>query len=309
VGLLNPAPGAVVWFQPKSSDGRSRARLDALVARTCADRTTATYWNAVGVQLLSLNPPAVSYAAAKALASGHSLNCDYDAIGYYDNDEERSWNLLMSRKITYYIAVDPSVHKIPSTLVDTTVNQLNEPIRRRIEKSGLFELEPGLDGYEGILIFRRVDQIDHVANGRALSDQGLQQQAIDELNKATQLEPANVEAWANLALVHERNGSLEEALSAGGRARALAADHYYVNLGLARVLLQRKEWSTAVRRAEDAAAHSPGLAEKVNAIVIAAEASFQARDAAAGCKFLMTAASLRSDRSILEGLERNRCGK
>src|SRR5687768_6086140 len=98
----------------------------------------------------------------------------------------------MAKKIVYYIAVDPSVHKTPASAVDITLNQLNEPILKRIERSGLFQPDAGVDGHNGILIFRRVDQIDHVANGRALSDQGKHEQAIDELSKATVLEPANV---------------------------------------------------------------------------------------------------------------------
>jgi hypothetical protein len=47
-----------------------------------------------------------------------------------------------------------------------------------IEASGLFRLERPVDGHEGILIFRRVERVDHIANGRALSDRGRHHEAI-----------------------------------------------------------------------------------------------------------------------------------
>lgn len=297
------------WLNASVSDARNRTLLDSIVERTCTERTSGFYWNAVGVQLLWLNPPAVSYAAAKALAPRHALNCDFDAIGYYDNDEDRAWNQLVSKKIAYYIAVNSAVYQTPSTTVDMTLNQLNEPILKRVEGSGLFQLEPGVEGHEGILIFRRVDQIDHVANGRVLSDQGKHQQAIDELNKATVLEPSNVEAWANLALAYERQGDFQQAVSAGDRARTLDANHYYVNLGLARAFMQQKEWTSAIRRAEDATLNAPGLQQRVNALAIAAQASFQARDSMKGCSFLRRAADLQSGREILDEIARNGCGR
>jgi tetratricopeptide (TPR) repeat protein len=216
---------------------------------------------------------------------------------------------LMSRRIVYYIAVDSTVYQNPSTPVDVTINQLNAPILKRIESSGLFQLEPGIDGDQGILIFKRIDRTDHLARGRALSDQGKQEQAIDELNKAAVLEPANVEAWANLALAYEREGNLEQAVSAGDRARALDATHYYVNLGLARVFTQQKEWTSAVRRAEDAAVNAPSVQERVNALVIAARASFQTPDSAKGCSFLRRAADLQRGRDTLDEIARNGCGR
>src|SRR5436309_2860474 len=81
-------------------------------------RSAGGYGTTVGVQLLWLNPPALSYAASKA-----GFTCDFDAIGYYDNDRDRAWSQLLSKKGHYYITVDPAVHPTPPTTLDETVNQ------------------------------------------------------------------------------------------------------------------------------------------------------------------------------------------
>jgi tetratricopeptide (TPR) repeat protein len=309
LGLRDGGAGAAPWLVPITSDTRHRALLDALVARTCADPGSGLSWNAVGVQLPWLNAPGVSYAAAKALAPRYALNCDFAAIGYYDSDAERAWSQLMSIRIAYYIAVDSTVFPTQSTSLDSTLNQLNAPTLKRIESSGLFQRERGIDGHEGILIFRRVDRVDHVASGRALSDQGRHQQAIDELNIAARLDPHNVEAWANLALAYERAGDFPQAVSAGIRARSLDAGHYYVNLGLARAFMQQGEWTHAAGRAEDAAAHAPDPQHRVDALVMAAKAAFQIPDSRKGCTLLRRAEALPAGRLILDEGARHACGE
>jgi tetratricopeptide (TPR) repeat protein len=312
LGLADLDRGAPPWLTARVSDARDRALLSSIVERTCGEHTSASYWNAVGVQLIWLNPPGVSYAAAKALAPRHMLNCQFDAIGYYDNNEDAAWSRLMSERITYYVAVDPSAYQAPTTPVDMTVNQLDAPILKRIKDSGVFQLKGGIDGrtdgHQGVLIFERVDRVDHIARGRELFDQGKYQQAIDEYNKTAVLDPANVEAWANLAQAYERAGNLEQAVVAGGRARALNPNHYYVNMILAVSFMQEKEWATAVQRAEDAAVNAPGIRERVTALVVAAQASFQARDSAKGCDFLRRAAGVQRGPDILAEIARNGCG-
>ena len=303
---LNPK---VSWLNHVMTDPREGAILDAIVRRTCADTSAGFYWNVVGVQLLWLNPPGVSYAAAKQFAPDHRLTCDYDAIAYFDTDENTAWARVMSRNILYYIGLDASAYVTPETHLDQTVNALNESILNRLERSGMFQLEASIPEHNGILILKRVDRIDHVAYGRALSDRGQHEQAVEELQKATALDPGNVEAWANLAFAYERQGNVTGAMSAGLEARRLSPNHYYVNLGLARALFQQQEWTAAVERAEDAVAQAPGPSERVAALMMAARSAFAARDATKGCTLLRTADSLQSSPEIRDDMEKQACAR
>jgi tetratricopeptide (TPR) repeat protein len=195
----------------------------------------------------------------------------------------------MARNVRYYIGVDSSAYAVPTTSIDRVLNQLNDPILKRVERSGLFRREPGIAEHNGILMYKAVD---YVTDGRALSDQGKHEEAIAELTRATILDRANVEAWANLALAYERQGSPQKAIAAGTEARRLNPGHYYVNLGLARSHAQLKEWADARARAEDAALKAPGVVEEVNAIVLAARSSFSAGNAERGCTLLQRARAL-----------------
>jgi Tetratricopeptide repeat len=297
---------AVPWLNPTTPNARGRALLETIAKQTCTPQPSEFRWNAVGVQLLWLNPPGVSYAAAKALAPSHTWNCDFEAIGYFDSDVDRSWAELMSKSIAYYITVDPNVHKIPETPVDQTINQLNGPILRRIESSGHFQLERGVVGEAGILVYKRVDRI---TAGRTLFGLGRLPEAIAEFTEAAKREPANVEAWANLANAFEYVGDAEQAIAAGLRAKTLASGHYYVNLVLARALLRQQQWTTAVERATDAVANAPGVPERVDALALAAQAAFHGRDTLKGCDFLRTAATLQSRAEIQHDLSSHRCVK
>jgi tetratricopeptide (TPR) repeat protein len=308
-GLSNRVSRHADWINVAATDPANRMLLRSLVEKTCADRTPEFYWNTAGVQLLWLNPPAISFAAAKALAPRRALNCDFDAIGYYDNDEDKAWANLMSKQVAYYIAVDPAVHQVPPRPVDLALNQMNAGLLKRIQSSGLFQREPGIDGYPGILIFKRVSPIASVAAGRALSDEGRHQAAIDELTRASVQDPTSVEAWANLALAYERAGNYLDAVAAGNRALTLNAGHYYVNLGLARALMELKDWAGARRRAEEASVNAPGNAERIAALTIAAQASFQARDSRRGCEHLRSAAKLQPGHEVSGELARNGCGE
>ena len=305
LGLV-PMGTAVRWLKPVMRDPSERALLDAVVDRTCTDTQSGFHWNAIGVQLLWLNAPGVSYAASKRLAPAHGLMCDYDAIAYYDADERAAWTRLLGRNLTYYISLDASAYEIPPDPVSTTVNALNQPILKRIETSGQFQLEPGLVQQPGLLIFKRVD---HVTQGRSLSDRGMHALAIEELKRATTVQPDNVEAWANLALAYERAGHFGDAITAGDRALSLNSKHYYVNLGLARALLEQRDWTKAIARAEAAAADARGVPERASALTLAARGAFRAGDAVRGCDFLRMAGDLQKDSEILNQMSTNGCGR
>jgi tetratricopeptide (TPR) repeat protein len=309
LGLIDRARGGSPWLNIATTDGSNKAIMNSIVLRTCAEREPDLYRNAIGVQLLWLNAPAASYAAAKAFSSRSAVACEYEALAYFDPNEDEAWHRVISTRTRYFVGVEPGAYGIPPDAVYETANKLNGQILQRVERSGLFRLEHHIDEHKGVLIFKRLDRIDHVATGRALSDQGMHQQAIDELNKATLLEPANVEAWANLALAHERAGDTRQALAAWLKARGLNQHHYYVNLGLARALLQQQEWRAAVERAADAISDAPGVQERVSALALAARGSFLTGDSRRGCDFLREAAELQPSREMLDEVSRNGCGR
>ena len=303
LGLIPKADGTASWLNAAASNPGDQKVLDSLVRRTCTDAETGFRWNAVGVQLIWMNAPAVSYAAAKR-AAPRRLTCDYDAIAYYDSDADAAWARLMARNVSYYIGIDSSAYAVPATSIDRTLNQLNAPILKRVERSGLFRREAGIAEHNGVLMYKRVD---HVTDGRALSDQGKHEEAIAELTRATVLDRANIEAWANLALAYERQGTMQKAIAAGTEARRLNPGHYYVNLGLARSHAQLKEWADARARAEDAALKAPGVVEEVNAVVLAARSSFAAGNAERGCTLLRRARALEATPEIQADITARGC--
>ena len=101
------------------------------------------------MQLIWLNAAGSVLCRGEEVRSSHNLTCDYEAIAYYDTDEERS-----------VAPVDVEGHQLlyrarRGGLYDPdrgrqTVNALNEPILRRIEKSGLFHPEKGMAEHDGI---------------------------------------------------------------------------------------------------------------------------------------------------------------
>jgi tetratricopeptide (TPR) repeat protein len=177
-------------------------------------------------------------------------------------------------------------------------------VLRKLETSGLFTQEPPLAENTGILIFRRVEGVltlfDHINRGRALSDRGLHDQAVADLQEATVLGPSNVEAWANLAYAYERAGRFQEAISAGARSRELSPRHYYVNLGLARVSFQLEEWRDVVDYAREAASDAPTAADRTNAWALAARGAYRSGDSQLGCEFLRRAGLTTNDDRVPE---------
>ena len=276
---------AVRWLNPAMCDPRERALVDAVIDRTCTDTSAGFYWNVIGVQLLWLDTPGVSYAAANKLTRDRRLTCDYDAIACSDADERAAWARLIDKNTNYYVSLEASADATPEGPVYTTFNCLNEPILKRIETSGQFRLEPGIGQTPGLLIFKRVDRIDHVVQGRSFSDRGQHARAIEELKQATAVQPENVEAWANLAFAYERAGDLLNAIAAGVEARRLSPTHYYVHLGLARAFAGVQRWPESVTAAEEAARNTPGAAHRADAM-LARRSAFAAGDSRKGCTLL-----------------------
>jgi tetratricopeptide (TPR) repeat protein len=232
------------------------------------------------------------------------MRCDYDAAAYYDADADAAWRRLMARNIAYYVSLDPAAYTVPQTPIDRTLNQLNGPMLERVQRSGLFDLATGIPQHPEVLLYRRVDR---VARGRALSDGGQHDAAVAELERATALEPGNVEAWANLALACERQGNTQKAADAFAEARRLNPRHYWANLGAARNLARLRQWAPAQASAEQAASTAPGVPEQVGAMVLAADISFAAGKAEHGCARLRDAGALKASADIQKAMAARGC--
>ena len=113
----------------------------------------------------------------------------------------QAWDSMLARQTQYVVVVDPAKYSTPPQVFNQALSRENFPrVLRKLETSELFTQEPTLAEDTGILIFRRVDGVltlfDYINRGRALSDRGLHEQAVADLQEATVLGPSNVEAWA-----------------------------------------------------------------------------------------------------------------
>ena len=173
-----------------------------------------------------------------------------------------------------------------------------------LQTGGLFELEPPLPEDPGVVIFRRVD---YVAQGRALSDQGQHEQAVAILNKAVNLEPTNVEAWANLTFAYSRQGVLEAGIAAGRRGLTLSPSHYYLNLLVGQMLYERGEWSPVIPLAEQALTAAPSNQERATILMLMGKSYHRLNNRIEACRRLSEAnAAQPSPQTALE-IENLRC--
>ena len=220
-----------------------------------------------------------------------------------------AWEGLLAERVNYVITIDPATYSVSPK----AYNEALKPDSFRmfwwnLTTSGLFSREEGLPEDPRIAIFRSLDHVDHVALGRASSDQGNHAIAVVHLSRAASRTPNDIEVWANLQLAYERQGDFKGAIAAGQRALKLSPNHYYVNVGLARALIQQGAAAEGVARAQHAAEHAHGPHERASALALAAQGAFRLKDAARGCALLRTAAGIEADPEILTELEKS-CGK
>jgi hypothetical protein len=312
LNLLRVVSPMVAGVQQVAGTGRV---LDSLVTRTCPESSSRPIWNIIAIEPSIpeiggdwLAPDPANYVVARQrFRRGGALPCHYGYFGegFFGSEVSQAWDSMLARQAQYMVVVDPAKYSTPPQVFNQALSRENFPrVLRKLETSGLFTQEPPLVENTGILIFRRVEGVltvaDRITRGRALSDRGLHEQAVADLQEATVLGPSNVEAWANLALAYERAGRFREAISAGARARQLSPRHYYVNLGLARVSFELEQWRDVVRYARDAASDFPSTADQANAWALAARGAFRSGDSQGGCGFLRRAGLTINDNRVPE---------
>jgi len=109
----------------------------------------------VGDQKPWLNVNTLGYTAAKKLAPENRQRCYYGYLGFMVSDLDKTWNYVLSVNPLYYITSDPKIYPISDDKQDQALNQLNIPVLKKVQTSGLFKPEPTLPEDSGVLIFRR----------------------------------------------------------------------------------------------------------------------------------------------------------
>jgi len=155
LGILSPNPQISPWLLPANRNSDVALKLNSLVSRTCTETPAERYWNIVGDQKPWLNVNTLGYTAAKKLAPENRQRCYYGYLGFVVSDLDKTWNYVLSLNPLYYITTDPKIYPISDDKQDQALNQLNIPVLKKIQTSGLFKPEPPLPEDSGILIFRR----------------------------------------------------------------------------------------------------------------------------------------------------------
>lgn len=167
-----------------------------------------------------LAPEPANYVATRdhLMSRGQTVFCRYGYLGdaFLGNTADNSWKSIVSRKPNYVVTVDPNIYPSSEQWINQALKPLNFGIFfNNLNGSGLFSLVGPLRSDSGILVYRYVD---YLKDGRRFSDRGEHAAAIASLEKATQVEPGNTEAWANLQLALLRNGENERSIQAGDGA-------------------------------------------------------------------------------------------
>jgi len=155
LGILSPNPQISPWLLPANRNSGVALKLNSLVSRTCTETPAGRYWNIVGDQKPWLNVNTLGYTAAKKLAPENRQRCYYGYLGFMVSDLDKTWNYVLSVNPLYYITSDPKIYPLSDDKQDQALNQLNIPVLKKIQTSGLFKPEPPLPEDPGIVIFRR----------------------------------------------------------------------------------------------------------------------------------------------------------
>jgi tetratricopeptide (TPR) repeat protein len=263
----------VIYGGSFSSDRTNMGILEEIVTRTCDvdDPNPQLTIVAVDPNLRGdwLAPVPALYTAFKMYGVDHPCEFGYAGNSFWGADLEETWRDLNIRDVIYIVTSDPSLYPPPQSAFNQSLSIENHPrLVEQIRTSGRFAELPSLENDPGILLFMRVD---FVADGRELLDRGEIEAGIETLETATELEPENPEAWANLTLGYVLAGRQDDVLIAGTRVLALNPDHFYVHLMMAEVHQQRGDQQTALIHLLEAVRTAPSAQEKVRALRAQAE--------------------------------------
>ena len=176
LGTIPRIPAISEWLLPQNSNQTHAAVLNSIVLRTCMKTSFQNYWNIIGIEEPWLNQNSAGFFAAKNLAPYNRVGCQYGSVySPIDPDPDKIWNNILSAKIQYYVTINPDSHPIPEDSAMQAVNRNYLPMLKKVQSSGLFELEPPLAQDPDILIFRRkaVNRVNY-AEASGVAEHGIQ---------------------------------------------------------------------------------------------------------------------------------------
>jgi Flp pilus assembly protein TadD len=258
----------VIYGGSFSSDRTNMGILEEIVTRTCDvdDPNPQLTIVAVDPSLRGdwLAPVPVYYTAAKLFGVDHPCEFGYAGNSFWGADLEETWRDLLARDVRYFVTTDPEIYPPPADAMNQALSIDNHPrLVERIMNSGIFITLHPLESDPGILLFNLVD---YVTGGRALLDRGEIDAGIELLETATDLEPENPEAWANLTLGYLLAGRHDETLEAGAQALELNPDHFYVHMMMASIYQQQGDHQTALEHFSEAVPSTPSDQDKIRAL-------------------------------------------
>ncbi len=104
------------------------------------------------------------------------------------------------------------------------------------------------------------DSYQNLAQGRALAGQGRYDDALLAFNGATQIDPGNATAWANLGAIHILLGQEAEARSCYDKALRLDPENWLAHYNLALLAARTGERESAFQHLEEALTALPSTA-------------------------------------------------
>jgi hypothetical protein len=108
-----------------------------------------------------LAPEPANYIAVRdAQKNRNHPACVYDYIGggFLGQRADTAWDDLVSQNIRYLVTIDPNVHKIPANTYNGALDKQRFPLLwSHLTGTSLFQAEPPIPEYPGVMIFRRVD--------------------------------------------------------------------------------------------------------------------------------------------------------
>jgi hypothetical protein len=154
------------WLSPPNSDVKEGKILSSIVSRTCIKAGSDRYWNIVGIESPWLNWESAGYFAAKNLGPDNRIGCRYSSgYSFFGTDPDKIWARILSEPVHYYVTMNPDLYTVPSDQHSQATNRNYLPMLKRVQASGLFEVEPPLAEDPRIMILRRKEIAPQLAAG------------------------------------------------------------------------------------------------------------------------------------------------
>lgn len=292
-----------------NTDTTNMKIMDEIIAIACDDVEQGDALTVVAIDPARLGdwlaPVPATYAALKAYGLHPPCRFGYAGDSFWGASLGDTWDRLVEESAKTVIIMDPAIYAPPERAVNQALTIENHPrLLEMLRTRGVFMEMPPLKSDDGILVFRRINQ---VKDGRALLDAGDIEAGIAALEAATKSEPQNPEAWANLTLGYVLAGRQDEALDAGAQALKLNPEHFYVHMMLAGIYQERGDHAAALKHISAALPSAPSAQQKVRALRARAKSLSALGADRAACLVLASAARVEAIPEIMAEMSELDC--